>query len=185
MITSVTCSFDVMARNGKTVRVVDLTAVDGGWVEPGQRVTYIPADPSNGRPYDGYIDTTVYEDNDHLAYYTPVDNDKPIMLTKGNWEIDPSQAPASVDLKNNLVYFTSTKMGPSQRHLYSVTLNGTDLTAITPESETGYWTSDFSDQAGYINLFYSGPSIPKPESHLRTNQGRKLRDHARRQPRSG
>ena len=152
--------FDVIARNGKTVRVVDLTAVDGGWVEPGQRVTYIPADPSNGRPYDGYIDTTVYEDNDHLAYYTPVDNDKPIMLTKGNWEIDPSQAPASVDLKNNLVYFTSTKMGPSQRHLYSVTLNGTDLTAITPESETGYWTSDFSDQAGYINLFYSGPSIP-------------------------
>ena len=149
---------DVVKRSGKTVRTVDLAAIDGGWVEPAQRATYVPADPANGRPDDGYIDTTIYENNDHLAYFTPIDSSKPIMITKGNWEVD--QGPAAVDLKHNLVYFISTYASPIERHLFSVKLDGSALTPITPTSETALYGASFSAGSGYIFLGYNGPKIP-------------------------
>ncbi|RMZ81649.1 hypothetical protein DV737_g2424, partial [Chaetothyriales sp. CBS 132003] len=149
---------DVVERTGKTVRSVDLKALDGGWVEPAQRATYIPADPANGRPTDGYIDTTVYENNDHLAYFTPLDNALPIMLTKGNWEV--VRGPTAVDLQHNLVYFISTAASPIQRHLFSVKLDGSELTAITPTTEIAVYDADFSSAAGFLTLSYGGPNIP-------------------------
>ncbi|RMZ81099.1 hypothetical protein DV738_g2536, partial [Chaetothyriales sp. CBS 135597] len=149
---------DVVKRTGKTVRSVDLKALDGGWLEPAQRATYVPADPANGRPKDGYIDTTVYENNDHLAYYTPLDNPSPIMLTKGDWEV--VKGPTAVDLQNNLVYFISTAASPIQRHLFSVKLDGSELTAITPTTETAVYDAKFSSGAGFLTLGYAGPKIP-------------------------
>ena len=147
---------DMKTRTGKTVRSVDLT-VDGGWVEPGQQSIYVPADPSNGRPHDGYIDLTVYDDGDHLGYYTPIDNADPIMLTKGNWEVE--SGPLAVDLKNNLVYYKSTYVNPTQRHVFSVKLDGSDMQAVVP-LDKGYWDASFSDKAGYIDLTNQGPGIP-------------------------
>ena len=47
------------------------------------------------------------------------------MLTSGPWEVD--DAPAAVDLANNLVYFIGTKESSIQRHVYSVKLDGSDL----------------------------------------------------------
>ena len=147
---------DMKTRTGKTVRDVDLT-VDGGWVEPGQRSIYVPADPSNGRPNDGYIDLTVSDFGDHLGYYSPIDNAKPTMLTKGNWEVEAG--PLAVDLKNNLVYFKSTYVDPTQRHLFSVRLDGSDMHEIV-SLDKGYWGGTFSAQAGYVDLDYEGPGIP-------------------------
>ncbi|RMZ90395.1 hypothetical protein DV736_g2373, partial [Chaetothyriales sp. CBS 134916] len=149
---------DVVERTGKTVRSVDLKALDGGWVEPAQRATYVPADPANGRPMDGYIDTTVYENNDHLAYFTPLDNPLPIMLTKGNWEV--VRGPTAVDLQHNLVYFISTAASPIQRHLFSVKLDGSELTAITPTTEIAVYDAEFSSASGFLTLGYGGPQIP-------------------------
>ena len=140
------------------MRSVDLVALDGGWVEPAQQATYIPADPGNGRPNDGYIDTTVYENNDHLAYFSPIDSDKPVMLTKGNGEVE--KGPTAVDLKNNKVYFVSTYASPIERHLFSVNLDGSALTAVTPTSETAYYGAAFSTGSGFIFLANEGPKIP-------------------------
>ena len=147
---------DMKSRSGKTVRSVDLT-VDGGWVEPGQESIYVPADPSNGRPHDGYISLTVSEDSDHLGYYTPIDNAEPIMLTKGKWEVEGG--PLAVDLKNNLVYFKSTYVDPTQRHIFSVKLDGSDMQPVV-SLDKGYWEASFSDKAGYIDLSNGGPGIP-------------------------
>lgn len=147
---------DMETRTGKTVRSADLT-LDGGWVEPGQKTIYVPADPSNGRPSDGYIALTVHEDADHLGYYTPIDNDKAIMLTTGMWEVQ--DGPKTVDLKNNMVYFISTYVDPTQRHVFSVNLDGTDMQAIVP-LDKGYWDASFSDKAGYVSLSNQGPGIP-------------------------
>jgi dipeptidyl aminopeptidase len=99
---------DVEKRTGKTVRTEDIQKLDSGWFEVSENTRYIPADPANGRPQDGYIDTVIYENYDHLGYFTPMDNPNPIMLTSGKWEV--VDAPSAVDLKNNLVYFTSTKV---------------------------------------------------------------------------
>ncbi|KAJ5967517.1 hypothetical protein N7501_003765 [Penicillium viridicatum] len=149
---------DTKARTGKLVRSEDIAALDGGWVEPSQSTRVIPADPKNGRPHDGYVDTVIYEGYDHLAYFTPFDNPEPVMLTKGNWEV--VKAPSAVDLKKGLVYFIATKEAPTQRHVYSVKLDGSDLRPLTDVSAPGFFDVSFSHGAGYGLLSYKGPAVP-------------------------
>ncbi|TVY75738.1 putative dipeptidyl-aminopeptidase B [Lachnellula suecica] len=149
---------DVELRSGKTVRTEDVQALDGGWFEVSQKTKFIPADPANGRPQDGYIDTVIYKNNDHLGYFTPLDNPTPVMLTSGDWEV--VEAPSAVDLKKNLVYFVSTKASPIQRQVYSVKFDGTGLEALTNESKEGYYGASFSSGAGYALVNYDGPDIP-------------------------
>ncbi|OOQ82014.1 putative dipeptidyl-aminopeptidase B [Penicillium brasilianum] len=149
---------DAKSRTAKLVRSTDIAALDGGWVEPSQSTWIIPADPNNGRPEAGYIDTVIHEGYDHLAYFSPLDSAEPVMLTSGKWEV--VKAPTSVDLKKNLVYFVATKEGPTQRHVYQVKLDGSDLRALTDTSKPGYYGVSFSDGAGYALLSYQGPAVP-------------------------
>ncbi|TVY27720.1 putative dipeptidyl-aminopeptidase B [Lachnellula hyalina] len=149
---------DVELRTGKTVRTQDVQKLDGGWFEVSQKTRYVPADPANGRPQDGYIDTVIHDNYDHLGYFTPLDNPTPIMLTSGNWEV--VDAPSAVDLKKNLVYFVSTKASSIQRQVYSVKLDGTNLQALTDETKEGYYGASFSSGAGYALVNYDGPNIP-------------------------
>ncbi|KAH7027348.1 dipeptidyl peptidase IV N-terminal region-domain-containing protein [Microdochium trichocladiopsis] len=150
---------DVTARTGKTVRTIDIGAIDGGWFEISHETTFIPADPDNGRPHDGYLDAIIHEDGDHIAYYSPMDAEKPVMLTSGKWEVDGGAR--AVDLKQNLVYFVATKESAVQRHVYSVKLDGSDLKPLTDTSKEGYYGVSFSDKAGYALLTYRGPGIPQ------------------------
>ncbi len=151
--------YDAVARSAKTTRTDNVSMIDGGWFEVSQKTTYIPADPANGRPNDGYIDTIIHEGWDHLAYFTPLDSSTPIHLTKGKWEV--VTAPSAVDSKKNIVYFVATKESPIQRHIYQVNLlDGSDLKPVTDAKSEGYYSGTFSTGAGYILLSYEGPSIP-------------------------
>ncbi|KIV95468.1 hypothetical protein PV10_03122 [Exophiala mesophila] len=149
---------DVVTRSGQTVRTIDLRDIDGGWLEPTQHMTYIPADLKHGRELDGYVDTIISEDRVHLAYFSPLNTSTPLSLTTGKWEVDGG--PKAVDLKNNIVYFIGTVQAPTQRHLYSVQLNGSAFHSLVPDHEPGYWDASFSSGSGYINLQYAGPGIP-------------------------
>jgi dipeptidyl aminopeptidase B len=152
---------DVKSRTGKVVRTQDVAGLDGGWVEPSQTTTFVPADPANGRPQDGYVDTVIYDNNDHLGYFSPLDASEPVMLTKGDWEV--VEAPSAVDLENNLVYFQATRQSPTQRHIYSVSLDGTNLSPVVPDDKPAYYSASFSAGAGYALITYQGPGIPKQE----------------------
>ncbi|KAI1177495.1 dipeptidyl peptidase IV N-terminal region-domain-containing protein [Nemania sp. FL0916] len=149
---------DVIARTGKTVRTVDVGKIDGGWFEISHDTTYIPADPENGRPEDGYLDTIIYDNGDHLAYFSPLDASEPVMLTSGDWEV--VDAPSAVDLKNNMAYFVATKESSIQRHIYSVKFDGSDLKPITDVSKEGYYGASFSRKAGFALISYQGPNVP-------------------------
>ncbi|KAL8822125.1 MAG: hypothetical protein Q9191_007135, partial [Dirinaria sp. TL-2023a] len=149
---------DVQNRTEKVTRTVNVTAIDGGWFEVSEYTRFIPSDPANGRPHDGYIDTVIHENYDHLAYFSPLDNPEPLLLTSGAWEV--VDAPSAIDLKNNLVYFIATKESPIQRHVYSVKLDGTDLNPLSDTSKEGYYSVSFSTGAGYALLSYRGPEIP-------------------------
>ncbi|KAJ6444854.1 dipeptidyl aminopeptidase [Purpureocillium lavendulum] len=149
---------DVRTRTAKTINDINIAEIDGGWFEISHKMTYIPADAANGREHDGYVDTIIHDNFEHLAYFTPVDNPKPILLTKGDWEV--VDAPSAVDLKNNLVYFVATKESSIQRHVYSVKLDGSGLTPLTDTSAEGYYSASFSSGAGYALLSYKGPKIP-------------------------
>lgn len=149
---------DVGAREGKTINTINVNEIDGGWFEISHKMTYVPADPESGREHDGYVDAVIYEGYDHIAYFTPLDNPDPIMLTSGEWEVD--DAPSAVDIENGLVYFTGTKESSVQRHIYSVKLDGSDLKPVTDTSAEGYFTASFSSGAGFVLLSYNGPKIP-------------------------
>ncbi|KAK0632280.1 dipeptidyl peptidase IV N-terminal region-domain-containing protein [Immersiella caudata] len=149
---------DVSARSGSAVRTTNVKAIDGGWFEISHNTKYIPADASKGRAEDGYVDTVIHDDGDHLAYFTPLDNPNPIMLTSGNWEV--VDAPSAVDLERNIVYFVATKESSIQRHVYQVKLTGGDITPVSDTSAEGYYGVSFSTGTGYALLTYSGPGIP-------------------------
>ncbi len=153
---------DVGERAGKVVRTVDVNAIDGGWFEVSENTRYIPADPNNDRPYPGYIDTVIYNGYDHLAYFTPLDNTEPIMLTSGEWEV--VNAPSAVDLVSNLVYFVATKESSTQRHAYTVNLlDGTALQHYTEHRKESYYDVSFSTGIGFALVSYQGPDIPWQE----------------------
>ena len=149
---------DVPSRTGKAIRNVDVNAIDGGWFEVSEETRYIPADAENGRPHDGYVDAVIHQGYDHLAYFTPLDNPEPIFLTSGDWEV--VNAPSAVDLYNNIVYFVATKESSTQRHVYKVKLDGTDLQPVSDTGKEGYYSVSFSTGSGYALLSYQGPDIP-------------------------
>jgi len=149
---------DAEKRKGHTVRELDVKKLDGGWFEVSKSTTFIPKDEKNNRPNDGYIDTVIHQGFDHLAYFSPLDSKDPVMLTTGQWEV--VEAPSAVDLKNNLVYFRSTQKHSTERHVYSVKLDGTDLLPLTNDKEIAYYESSFSKGAGYVLLSNKGPGIP-------------------------
>ncbi|TKA22304.1 hypothetical protein B0A50_08029 [Salinomyces thailandicus] len=155
-----TILIDAKLRTGRTVRERDVQKLDGGWFEVSETTTFVPADPGNGRAEDGYIDMVIHDNWDHLAYFTPLQNPEPIMLTEGKWEV--VKAPSSVDLKNNLVYFVATKDGSTQRHVYTVDLHKgpKSINAVTDTSEIGYYEPSFSTGSQYMLLTYHGPHIP-------------------------
>ncbi|RAL02969.1 dipeptidyl aminopeptidase dapB [Aspergillus ibericus CBS 121593] len=150
--------FDTKAKTSKLVRVENVASIDGGWVEPSQYTWFIPADASSGRPHDGYLDTVIHEGYEHLGYFTPLDNPEPVLLTKGEWEV--VDAPTAVDLHKGVVYFIATKEGPTERHLYQVQLDGSNLKPLTDTSKPGYFDVSFSHGTGYALLSYRGPSVP-------------------------
>ncbi|KAL2814959.1 dipeptidyl peptidase IV N-terminal region-domain-containing protein [Aspergillus granulosus] len=149
---------DTTSKESQLVRIQDVSELDGGWVEPTQSTRFVPADPSKGRRYDGYIDTVIHEGYDHLAYFTPLDNPEPIMLTSGEWEV--VDAPTAVDLTRGLVYFVATKESPVERHVYRVKLDGSDLQPLTDTSKPGWYDVSFSSGTKYALLSYKGPTIP-------------------------
>lgn len=93
-----------------------------------------------------------------MGYFTPLDAQKPIILTKGKWEV--VDAPSGVDLANNIVYYISTERSSTERHVYSVNLNGTSPRALTDVSKDGRYDVSFSAKSGYALLSYNGPGIP-------------------------
>ncbi|KAH7076508.1 putative dipeptidyl-aminopeptidase B [Paraphoma chrysanthemicola] len=149
---------DVAKRTGKTVRTENVAELDGGWFEVSQKTTFVPADAANGRKEDGYIDTVIHEGYDHIGYFTPLDSDKPILLTKGKWEV--ADAPSRVDLKNNLVYYISTEKSSIERHPYVVALNGTGKREVLDNSGSAYYDASFSTGGSYALVSYKGPGIP-------------------------
>ncbi|KAI9719132.1 MAG: hypothetical protein M1828_006314 [Chrysothrix sp. TS-e1954] len=149
---------DAARRESKIVRQEDVNALDGGWFEVSETTTFVPSDPANGRPHDGYIDTIIHQGYDHLGYFSPLDNPDPKILTSGQWEV--VDAPSAIDVDNNLVYFIATKESSIQRHVYKVGLDGSGLEPITDTSEEAYYEAHFSKAAGYAVLSYEGPDIP-------------------------
>ncbi|PHH63350.1 hypothetical protein CDD81_6047 [Ophiocordyceps australis] len=166
-------------RVGDHVRVVLL---DGGWYEVSHKMAFVPADASRGRPHDGYVDTIVHHGFNHLAYFAPLDNPEPLMLTSGPWEVEDGAL--AVDAPHGLVYFVAAKHSSITRHVYSVRLDGSHLTPLTDDEQDAYYSASFSSHAGYALVSYSGPRVPTqqvistPSNPAPTPYNRTIEDNA-------
>jgi hypothetical protein len=116
---------------------------------------------------------------EHIAYYKDVFSANHIWLTNGTWEID--QIMGSRD-DVGIIYFTSTQVHSTQRHLYSVSISkGVDSKVkMTPPADItikslvpylnykrdeditdiGFYSASFSPDCNYYTIAYMGPDIP-------------------------
>ena len=72
-------------------------------------------------------------------------------LTHGDWVVDSLEG---VDQKARFAYFTGTRDGPTERHLYRVSLDSGDIERITSERGTHFATLDHGHRM-FIDVFSS------------------------------
>ncbi|KAJ3330231.1 hypothetical protein HDU76_006156 [Blyttiomyces sp. JEL0837] len=104
---------------------------DKAWFTLLQPITVIPPAPSLGRAHPTYLEL---KENDagfmHIAYFDSLIEAKPTTwLTSGPFEVTEVSA---VNAQKGIVYFMSTEQGSTQRHLYSVSLDGSGKVQLTP-----------------------------------------------------
>ncbi|KAJ7777301.1 dipeptidyl aminopeptidase [Mycena metata] len=147
---------------------------DEGWVDNFQNIHALPSPLvstlSAGTVAAAYLDVVpTPEGFNHIALFSPASSSTPVWLTSGEWEV--TKGIMGVDAVNGVVYFEAANPLSTSRHLYSVPLPDLSLTprqrptiapptALTDVSESAYYSSDFSPQAGFYLLSYMGPGIP-------------------------
>ncbi|SCV05543.1 LANO_0H09802g1_1 [Lachancea nothofagi CBS 11611] len=130
-----------------------------GWWEITHNTMYVSQDSSKGRKQDGYVDLVPLNGYNHLAYFSPADTTKPIMLTDGDWEV--VNGPTAIDFETNDVYFIGTKKSSMERHIYSVNLHEPlKVKEITDTTEEGYFSVSFSSGCRFALVSHLGPEVP-------------------------
>lgn len=96
----------------------------------------------------------------HLYLYTV--EGKPVrQLTRGNWVIDEVQ---HVDNQTRQVFFTGRKDTPIRRHLYTVSLDGGEVTRVS--QRPGFHSISFSKSGkSYVDKFSTANTPPQVSLH--------------------
>jgi dipeptidyl-peptidase 4 len=150
-------------ETGKT-RVI-LTETSKTWIDLNAELTFL----KNSREFiwasarDGYTHLYLYDYDGHLIR----------RLTAGNWVVDDfrKRAIKGLDEENRIVYFTATEKSPTERHLYSTTLDTQNPHTVRRISqEAGVHGIAMSpDTRFYVDDFSS--STQPPQVSLRAPDG--------------
>ncbi|KAJ1554558.1 diacylglycerol pyrophosphate phosphatase, partial [Nowakowskiella sp. JEL0078] len=158
--------------------VRDEASTDGAWFNLLQAAYLIP--PSGDRNFESYIECAENSRGFmHISYYRAVTDSKPTMwLTSGPFEVTQI---VSIDPIASVIYYMSTEEGSTQRHLYSVQLDGSEKNKLTPpkgfvprlpfppfnssasdvnNQNIGFYAASFSPMSHYYILKYQGPGVP-------------------------
>ncbi|OBA20256.1 hypothetical protein METBIDRAFT_78699 [Metschnikowia bicuspidata var. bicuspidata NRRL YB-4993] len=146
---------------GAAAQLVRTQHAENSWFEVTSNAVYVPRNDLLGRYTDGYIDIVTSNGYNHLAYFTPPNNPKPMMLTEGQWEVISNH----VDLLKNEVYFAATIDSSVERHFYSVNLLDVFHQQGSPAIKritlgTSWYSGSFSLGSRFVLLNYQGPGVP-------------------------
>ncbi|ODV93294.1 hypothetical protein PACTADRAFT_51904 [Pachysolen tannophilus NRRL Y-2460] len=145
--------------NSKVVRTVDAVKEYNGWHEQVNAVTIIPPSETYSRSNYGYVDQVVIDGYPHLAYFAKIDDSSPYtILTSGDWEV--LNDGIKFNAQTNKIFFLANKKSYLDHHLYSVNLDGQNLTSLTNDSQNGHYTVNYSPSGRYCVLNYKGPDLP-------------------------
>ncbi|KAI8919633.1 dipeptidyl peptidase IV N-terminal region-domain-containing protein [Entophlyctis helioformis] len=162
-----------------TALVRDEVTPDGAWHGIMQPLRYLPPSAAVGRKDASYLE--IMENADgyaHLAYFGTVHDASPTSwVTSGAWEVTKI---VGLNAKLGIVYYLSTEHGSTQRHLYSVHLDGSNKKRLAPHAsvafnpvvpvfnetreatlgDAGFFDASFSPGCEYYLLGYFGPDVP-------------------------
>jgi dipeptidyl-peptidase 4 len=116
----------------------------------------------------GFIWTSEMDEFNHLYYYDL--NGKLInRITTGNWDVIDFKG---YDEKTNFLYFISTELGPINRDLYSIKLDGTSKKRLS--TQEGTTDAEFVNGFKYYVSNYSNANTP-PVYELHSTDGKLIK----------
>jgi dipeptidyl-peptidase 4 len=143
-----------------------LTETSRTWVELHNELSFL----NQSREFvwassrDGYQHLYLYDFEGHLLR----------QITAGAWNIDDfrTRAIKGIDEKSRLIYFTATEKSPTERQLYSTSLDTQDPKKIDRISqEAGVHSITMSPDTGfYVDNFTSGTQPPQVSLHAADGQ---------------
>jgi dipeptidyl-peptidase 4 len=146
-------------KTGKT-RLI-LTETSNSWIDLNDELTFL----KKSREFiwassrDGYTHLYLYDNDGRLIR----------QLTAGKWVVDDfrTRAVMGVDEDRRLVYFTATEKSPTERHLYSASLESTDPHSVQRiTQETGVHGIVMSpDTRFYVDRFTSSTQPTQVSLH--------------------
>ncbi|MCA9929477.1 MAG: DPP IV N-terminal domain-containing protein, partial [Anaerolineales bacterium] len=145
---------DLLLFNPQTgEKRVLLTETSNVWINVHDMCRPFPATPN--LPDGGFIWASERSGFQHLYL---VDWDGVVIrpLTQGSWLITGI---AGVDTETDIIYFTATKAGPDETHLYAVSLMGGDIRRITQVDGTHAATSN-QDKKLFIDTHHNRETPP-------------------------
>ncbi|PWW77994.1 hypothetical protein C7212DRAFT_276799 [Tuber magnatum] len=142
---------DAKSGNAKVVRERDGT---DGWLDNFRAITYV-----HGLSTPSYVDISDHSGWPHIYLY-PVFGGEPTALTSGNWAVSDI---ISIDAVRGLVHYQSTERDSTERHIFTVSLEGKNKIPLVDITKEGYYTASFSSGGGYYILNYNGPNLPWQE----------------------
>lgn len=104
----------------------------------------------------------------HLYMYDAAGNEK-VQLTAGEWDVTDFYG---VDSKGKNFFYRSSEEGPTQRHVYSASLNGSFKRKLTPKKGQNY--PQFSQTKDYFINQHSDANTP-PFVSLINSKGKEIR----------
>ncbi|CUS10777.1 unnamed protein product, partial [Tuber aestivum] len=128
----------------------------GGWRIILLSLVSFPYGDVPGLSTPSYLDISDHSGWPHIYLY-PVSGGEPVALTSGNWEVTTVY---SVDSRRGLVHYQSTERDSTERHIFTVSLDGKTKKPLVDITKEGYYGASFSPGGGYHTLSYSGPNLP-------------------------
>ncbi|PKS05194.1 hypothetical protein jhhlp_008562 [Lomentospora prolificans] len=151
-------------------RVVRRRDGSDGWLDHTLAVSYVGTlQSSSNDTY--YIDLSDEDGWSHIYLY-PVNGGDAIQLTSGEWEVS---AILYVDTVQKLVYYQASTSHSTERHVYKVSWEDNEITALVDDSVPAYWSASFSSGGGYYILSYLGPDVPYQELYSSNSTSTPLR----------
>ena len=97
-----------------------------GWIDNNIAIQYIPG-------LDSYVDMSDESGWNHLYLYA-VNSSTSIAITSGEWEVTDI---LYVNPVTKTLYYQSTERHSTERHVYSVSLDGTNKKALVDDTKPG------------------------------------------------
>lgn len=143
----------------KESQLVRKNPSEGGWWEITHNTLYIPKNDTLDRFHNGYVDLFPVDGFNHLVYFSSFNSSKPIILTRGEWEV--VGGPLAFDHELNRIYFIATRKSSIERHVYYVELHKPEeIHPVTDTLSRGVYGISFSAGARFALLSYRGPKVP-------------------------